>query len=42
MKILVVYGGIHNGLKKELVNTISHIQDQTSKVTNVKNLTTEI
>lgn len=42
MKILVVYGGAHNGLKKELLNTLNLIQDQTSKVTNVKNLTTDI
>ena len=39
MKVLVVYGGVNNGLKKEMIKTQLNPK---SKVTIVKNLTMEI
>jgi len=36
MKVLVVYGGANNGLKKEIVRSGLHTSG--SKLTNVKNL----
>ena len=38
MKVLVVYGGANNGLKKEIVKSGIHKEKSGSKLTNVKNL----
>jgi len=42
MKILVIYGGINNGLKKEVVKAGLHRKQDGSKLTNIKYLNSDI
>lgn len=42
MKILVIYGGINNGLKKEIIQAGLHRKQDGSKLTNIKYLHQDI